>query len=198
MKWLNGWTVALGTLGVAALANSRRSGVMTEKRDEIYRDCLSGRVPVDRMRAVADSFEKVRCYPQARMLRLRVALQELSPEEQASMRANFQKGMASKNGPGVLRLAQAFDERGATSSAAKLRRHARALMEATAPTERVVTPDPPPPPAPPLEPADPEEEAPPSSGRSEPTEPAIPIPQSHTLPNGKSHVAVSPEVAAAN
>lgn len=201
MKWLNGWTAALGALGIAALWNSQRSGEMTEQRDRIYRDCLSGRVPPEKMRKVADAFEKARCYPQARMLRLRVELSDLPPEIQAQRRADFAKGMASKNGPGVLRLAQAFEDQGATSSAAKLRRHARALAKAAIPETAAVVPPPPkesPGSDPPSEPP---------SERTEPTEPAIPIPGPPKVPtesrgteptNGKSahHVAISESVAA--
>lgn len=186
MKWLNGWTAALGALGVAALWNSRRPGEMTERRDAIYRKCLRGEVSVEDMRAIANAFEKTRCYPQACMLRKRIALKELPPEGQERMREHFEKGMASKNGPGVLYLAQTFDDCGATRSAAKLRRHAQALAKAAAPVaEPIVTPE---------APSEPPSSEPPSE-RTDPTEPAIPIPGPPKVPdtlNGASHhVAIS-------
>lgn len=138
---MTGWYVAVGILGGAALLNSRRPGEMTEERDRIYRDCLSGSEPVEKMRKVAAAFEKARCFPQARMLRQRIALLELPPEIQEQRKQNFEKGMKSTNRAGILRLADAFDREGATTSARKLREHALSLpnpLEA----KPIVTPPP--------------------------------------------------------
>ena len=137
-----GWYVALGGALAAALWNSRRPGEMNETRDRAYVECLSGRVPVEKMRELAAAFEKARCYPQAKMLRLRIALEDLPPETKALRREQFAKGMASKKPDAVLRLASAFEAEGATTSAAKLRKHAEQLVKALTEAQPIVTPPP--------------------------------------------------------
>lgn len=137
-----GWYVALGTLLVGAIWKSQRPGEMTEERDRIYRECLSGRVPAEKMRDIMRAFEKARCFPQARMLQLRIELKELPPEIKEVRTASFKRAMASKNRDGVLRVADAFEAQGATTSAAKLRAHAERLPKATE-AEPIVTPPPP-------------------------------------------------------
>lgn len=117
---------------------------MTEERDRIYRKCLSGSVPVEQMRELARAFEKARCFPQARMLRLRIDLEELPEEIKAIRQETFQRAMASRKIPGILKVAQAFEDYGATSSAAKLRRHAEAVAKdlARESLDQVITPEP--------------------------------------------------------
>jgi hypothetical protein len=165
-----GWYAALGAIGVAALWNAKRPGFMDEERDRIYRECLTGRVPVDRMRDIARALEKARCFPQAKMLRLRIGLKELPPEEQEQRRAFFEKGMVSKNKDAILRLAEAFENEGATTSAAKLRRHAEQLPRPDE-VQPIVTP---------------------------PPTPETPEEVSSSLLNGISHVAVSETPAITN
>ncbi len=141
MAGFAGWWVAGGLLLTAALVRSQRPGEMNEERDRIYRECLSGRVPVEKMRELARAFEKARCFPQARMLRLRVELEELPEEIKEVRRLTFLKALASQNVESVLRVARAFEDCGATSSAAKLRRHAEKIPRPLEPAP-VVTPEP--------------------------------------------------------
>lgn len=142
-----GWYVAFGGSVLWAFWNSRRPGEMNETRDRAYVECLSGRVPVEKMRELANAFEKARCYPQARMLRLRINLEELPAEKKDERRAIFQRAMESKNHAAVLRVAQAFEQEGATTSASRLRAHAERLAKALTEAPPIVTPPPAEPPA---------------------------------------------------
>ncbi len=136
-----GWYVAIGTLVTAAILRSRRAGEMTAERDRIYRECLSGRVTVEQMRSIASAFERARCFPQARMLRLRIGLEELPEEIKEVRKETFRRCMASTNRDGILRVADAYEREGATSSAAKLRAHAERLPKPDE-IQPIVTPPP--------------------------------------------------------
>lgn len=141
MAGLAGWYTALGVTTAFALWNSQRPGEMTDERDRIYRECLSGRVPVDKMREIAAAFEKARCFPQCKMIRKRIALKELPATIQEERKQIFQRAMVSKNKQAILDVARAFEEEGATTSAAKLRRRANSLPDPMK-ADPIVTPPP--------------------------------------------------------
>jgi hypothetical protein len=187
MEISKGWLVALGALGLGALWKSRRPGEMNEERDRLYRECLSGGVPLERMKSLAQAFEKARCFPQAKMLYKRIALEELPPEVRESREKIFYRALASSNGPAILRVAQAFDDQGATRSALRLRRHAAQLNPII--SQPVVTPPPTPPaPAPVVEVN--------LAAQANPSE-LTNVGQSNGHPNAKAdHVVAVPEAPA--
>jgi hypothetical protein len=179
----------LAALLAGAWWRSQRPGVMTEERDRIYRNCIAGKVPTDRMREIADAFEKERCFPQAKFLRQRIELREL-PQEQKELRAAvFRKAMGSTNKAAVLRVAAAYESQAATIAASKLRKYASGLPDPEIP-QPIITP----PPAAPI-PTEPKFDDPPSSSPEMPHQsPEVPPAETMhraTVTNGAGHVVAT-------
>lgn len=104
------------------------TAVMSDEQSKIYRAALSGALkdPV-KLRKLSDAFAGEGFIPQAKLLRQRAALREL-PEATKHQRRNiFRQALKSKNKPGVLNLAQAYEGQGCTNAAARLREYASGL-----------------------------------------------------------------------
>lgn len=105
-----------------------RPGEMTADRERLYQSALSGSMKdADAMRKLADAFERERLRPQAKLLRQRAALRELSDEVKKLRRATFRKALKSTNKQAILELAEAYDREGCTGACDRLREVASGL-----------------------------------------------------------------------
>ena len=93
----------------------------------IYDTALNTCKDSAKLRTLADAFEKQGCKAEAKGLRNRAALRDALPEVKAARKESLAKGMASTNVPGILNLASAFEEIGATAAATELRARAADL-----------------------------------------------------------------------
>ena len=97
------------------------------ERAIIYDTAINTCKDSNKLRTLADVFEKVGSNPEATMLRKRAALIDAPSDLKQARRGALAKGLASSNKQGVLNLALAYEEIGATSAASKLREHASTL-----------------------------------------------------------------------
>jgi len=130
--------VAIGSLACAAYAvNKGRqpkpiSAEAAANRTMIFDTALNTCKDSDKLRILAEAFNKEGARAEALMLCKRAELIDAPPEMKAARREALSKGLASTNKDGVLRLADAFEELGATAAAAKLREHAATIDMAAA------------------------------------------------------------------
>ena len=122
--------VAAGTI-TAAIAEWYRgrktARALTPERAALHDQALTQEKNPDNLRRLADQFEVWDLPQQALHLRKRAALREL-PQELRDARADvFRKMMGSKDHAHIQRVAMAFQNEGATSAAANLRRYAAGL-----------------------------------------------------------------------
>ena len=96
----------------------------------IFGTAINGKLPPEKLRAMAEAFRSQGLTAEARMLDLRVALAEAPPEVKEQRREAYRKGMSSTDVAGIRNLAAAFESIGATGAADKLREYAGAVEEA--------------------------------------------------------------------
>ena len=126
--------VILG-LVVTAWKKSGNKGQISEEQEKIFINAmehLTGPESPDKLRKLADSFDKQGLGVHASLLRKRADLKAISfnPERKAAQRAAYDKGMASTKPEAVDRLAEAFERQTATGAAKALREHAAELRVA--------------------------------------------------------------------
>ena len=109
------------------------SAQVAAERAVIYDTAINTCKDSTKLRTLANVFEQVGCDTEAGMLRKRAALIDAPSELKKARRDALAKGLASNNKQGVLKLAEAYDEIGATSAAAKLREHASTIVEQSNP-----------------------------------------------------------------
>ena len=137
-------TALVVTLGGMAFLKAKRPGVMTAERDRIYRAAIGGSLKSpEKLRALADLFEKERLFPQAQLLRQRAALRELPDDIKKQRRLVFRRAMRSTNKAAVISVANAFDKEGCTTACEKLRAYASGLPDVGPSAPGPITPPPP-------------------------------------------------------
>jgi len=124
------------TIGVSLLVwlafrnqSNTQFGVMTPQREEVYRNALEKLKDPEKMRALANEFTKFGLKAEASMLRRRAAWRGRSPELRQQHEDIFQRALASSNIDGILRVAAIFEEETATLKAARLRQHAKEVLD---------------------------------------------------------------------
>lgn len=115
--------------GIAWWRAKHKKG-LTPERKKIYEAAMksSGLSP-DKVRALADSFEKEGLKEEAANLRKRAALMELPPDVKAARRKAYKRGMKSNDPAAVTKLANAFHKEGALSAAQSLHKYAAGLKK---------------------------------------------------------------------
>jgi hypothetical protein len=116
--------IVVGGLVVLAWYKSAGKGKLTPERDEIYQEALEHLTDPEKLRILADVFEKEGLHIKALVLRKRADLWDLDPSVKRAHRAAFRLGMKSENIPGILTLADEFEKITATGAARELRAHA--------------------------------------------------------------------------
>jgi hypothetical protein len=133
--------LGLGSLvgGGLYVRHKRKPKGLTPERKRVYEEALKSLKDPDKLRQLADVFEKEGLKTEANMLRSRAGLRELPPEQKAARKVAFQAGMKTHKDDGsvqnpdqVEKLAGAFLSQGATGNAAALKRHAEGLRKAIA------------------------------------------------------------------
>jgi len=128
-------------LGIGALAglawwrSKRKPHGMTPERKKIYETALESLKEPDKLRSLADAFDKEGLKDEAIMLRKRAALRELPPASKEARKAAFRKGMSSSDPKAVHALAVAFHKQGATGAAQALKKYAEGLPHVTTPAQ---------------------------------------------------------------
>lgn len=120
----------LGLLGYRKLEKGQH-GEETPARKLIFENAMRtpGLTP-DKLRFLADSFDKEGLRHYAAQLRQRAANAELPEETKQAHQAVFRKAMQSKNPEAVEKVAQAFADMQKTASAEQLRTYAKGLRAA--------------------------------------------------------------------
>ena len=127
-------TIALGIalLGggayVMASKKETKAPVMTPERKIVYDTAMAQVKEPEKLRALADAFEKEGLLAEAEMLRKRAGLRELPADVKEDRKDAFRRGMSSLDPAAVLNLANAFDKEGATGAADALRKYAATLQ----------------------------------------------------------------------
>lgn len=122
-------TVLTLTAG-AYLRRPKDYGVMTTERRSVYKNAISGGVQEpEKLDQLAVEFEKQGLREEAKLLRKRAALRRLPDEIKAARKEIFRKALECKDRVTVLNIAQAYDEEGCTSAAARLREYASGLPD---------------------------------------------------------------------
>lgn len=103
------------------------TGKLTPERALLYAEALKSMKDPASLRKLAQTFRAEGLEPHAVMLEKRAALRELPKEVKEERRAIFRKAIASKNKEAVLKMADAYDNEGATGSADTLREYAEGL-----------------------------------------------------------------------
>lgn len=133
--------LGLGALGagVGYLRHKRKPKGLTPERKKVYDEALRSLKEPEKLRKLADVFDKEGLKVEAEMLRKRAALRELPAEDKAKRKEAFRKGMRTHDDNGkvqnpdkVEKLAGAFLSQGATGNATALKRHAEGLRKAIA------------------------------------------------------------------
>lgn len=126
--------VAVGTLAVAGFGveqwRRRKRAVSVDvaaQRAVVFEVAINSCKDPGKILLLADAFDEAGQGVEADMLRKRAALMSATPEVKAARKEALEKGLASTKKDGVLKLANAFEELGATVAAEKLRAHAGTL-----------------------------------------------------------------------
>ena len=127
--------VILGLVGAAGVAQSRRTKKAVDprtvaERQVIYETALNTCKDPAKLRALAETYRSEGLTAEADMLCKRAALQELPQEVKDARKEVYRKAMESTNVNGILALARAYDEEGATGAAQNLRKYAAGLTVA--------------------------------------------------------------------
>lgn len=109
--------------------NKKDYGVLTPSRDERYRNSMEYCHQPELLLEEAKIFHEYGLKAQAAMLKRRAEWRARSPELKQAHEEVYQKALKSKNIPGILEVAAAFEGWTATKKAANLREHIRVLQE---------------------------------------------------------------------
>ena len=110
---------------ILAWRNASQKGQWTPERREMYEAALKELKDPDKLRKLAEHFDKWGFPIEGNVLRRRADLRATSPAVKEQRKAVFEKAMASTNVEAILRIADMFESYTATGSAARLREHAR-------------------------------------------------------------------------
>jgi|SRR5262245_2959780 len=114
--------------GVICFQKRNRKVDMTPEHTKIYNAAINGALKdPNKLRQLSDVFAGEGYIPQARLLRQRAQLRELSPAIKAARQSVFRRAMNSRNKTAVLHVAEAFERQGATGAAKKLREYGSGL-----------------------------------------------------------------------
>lgn len=102
-------------------------GVVTPEREEMFNNALEHLTDPERLRKLADAFEKEGLRAQANVLRRRATWRERDAKTKADHEAIFQKALESENAVAILEVANAFELMTATVKARQLRDHVALL-----------------------------------------------------------------------
>jgi ATP-dependent DNA ligase len=122
--------VVIGLAGLGVWKVRSKKGVMTKERQAIFETAMRVLQDPDKLRQLADAYQKEGLKAQADLLRKRADLRELPPDVKEGRRDAFRKGMASTNIAEIEKLAAMFEKETATGAAKALRDHAKALKAA--------------------------------------------------------------------
>jgi len=119
--------VALGGAAWYKTSNSKDKSGLTAERELVYQQALKDVRDPDKLRSLADAYEKEGLKAQADMLRKRATLRALPEEVKAKRRDALRKGLQSSDPAAVEALAKAFEAEGATGASLALRKYAQGL-----------------------------------------------------------------------
>ncbi len=105
-------------------------GTMTPQRDEIFKNALEHLQDPEKLKSLADAFEREGLKAQAAILKRRSEWRARDEKTKASHEEIFQKALKSKNVAAILEVALAFESMTATLKAKQLRDHAEKLKTA--------------------------------------------------------------------
>lgn len=120
----------LGVTGAAYAIKKRQKPPpkgMTPERQVIYERALLNLKEPEKLRTLAEAFEKQGLAAQADMLFKRAALRELPKEVKESRKKIFKDAMKSKDPAVIRKIAGAFSQQGAVGAAAALEEVAKGL-----------------------------------------------------------------------
>ncbi len=121
--------VILGlTAGAGVLAVKRPVGI-TPERKKVYEEAFKSLKEPEKLRELAEAFEKEGHKNEADMLRKRALLREAPPEVKQARRAAFKKAMASTNADAVRAMGDAYLSQGASGAARALYQYADGLKK---------------------------------------------------------------------
>jgi hypothetical protein len=100
---------------------------MSPDRAKIYNEAMRSMADPAKLRSLADTFAKEGLTKPAEMLRKRAALREAPDSLKAARRTVFKKAMNSDNPDGILAVAKAHEDLGATGAADALRAQAEVV-----------------------------------------------------------------------
>lgn len=117
-------------LGIAtAYIVKRKDKGMTPERELVYQQALAKEKDPARLKYLADSFRAEGLTTQADILEKRAKLRAATPEVKAARRQAFKDAMNSKDVPGILRMADAYEKETAFGAAQKLREYAKGISQ---------------------------------------------------------------------
>ena len=111
--------------------NRKDYGVLTPSRDERYRNVMEHCHQPEVLLEEAKLFAEYGLKAQAAMMRRRAEWRARSEDLKKAHEEVYQKALNSKNIPGILEVAAAFEGWTATKKAANLRQHVQELQEAS-------------------------------------------------------------------
>ena len=119
-----------GLAGLGIWRHKRKKGQLTPERKAIFETALRVLEDPDKLRQLADAYDKEGLKAEAILLRKRADLREMPPDVKEGRRDAFRKGMASTNVADIEKLAEIFEKETATGAALALRNHAKAVKAA--------------------------------------------------------------------
>ena len=122
--------LAVVGLGGLAIWRTRKPHGMTPERKQIFETALRTLKDPEKLRCLADAYEKEGLKNEAGMLRKRALLREMPSDVRAKRQQAFGAAMRSKDPAKVEAVAAAFQKEGATGAAANLRKYAAGLRKA--------------------------------------------------------------------
>ena len=132
--------VVVGSLAAySAWRKFKKPPAMTPERKKIFEQAMKTLNEPDKLRKLADEFEKQGLKGQAAELRKRAAIFAASPAVKEQRRQVFKKAMNSNNPTAIKTVAAAFHKVGHYEAAQKLRNYARGLFKNMPPIKAKAT-----------------------------------------------------------
>ena len=113
-------------LGVAKAVKDRR-GVLTPEREKTFKAAMESIAEPEKLRTLADAYEKVGLPEYADMLRKRASLRTLPKEVKDEYKQAVQTALSSTDKDAVANFVAALEQRGMTGNAAKVREYLAGL-----------------------------------------------------------------------
>lgn len=121
--------IAVASLaGYGAWRKFKKPAAMTPERKKIFEQAMRTLDDPEKLRKLADEFEKQKLKPQANELRKRAAIFAASPAVKEQRKQVFKKAMNSSNPTAIKQVAAAFHKVGHYEAAEKLRKYAQGLF----------------------------------------------------------------------